>query len=206
MLSPTTLADAIALVLYLPDKQCSSEPWPTWLLKENIDLVAPFLRHLLNLSLEHGAVPSVFESAYVTPLLKKTDLDPTDAKSYRPISKMSITSKRFERVVSEQLVKHLKDIDLLPDLKSVYRANHSTETAALKVLADLLLALDSGDLAMLILLDLSAAFDSIDHDTFLLWRLLISYGLDGVLINWFSSYLQGRSSMSLFRDPAYSRL
>ena len=58
----------------------------------------------------------------------------------------------------------------------------------LKVLTDILLALDSGDLAMLTLLDLSAAFDSIDHDT-LLNRLQISYGLGGPVINWFKSYL-----------------
>ena len=61
-------------------------------------------------------------------------------------------------------MKYLKDNDLLPDLQSAYRAMHSTETAVLKVLADILLALDSGDLAMLTLLDLSAAFDSVDHD------------------------------------------
>ena len=65
---------------------------------------------------------------------------------------------------------------------------HSTETAVLKVLADILLALDSGDLAMLILLDLSAAFDSVDHDT-LLNRLRKSYGLGGQVLNWFASYL-----------------
>ena len=64
-------------------------------------------------------------------------------------------------------MKYLKDSDLLPDLQSAYRAMHSTETAVLKVLADILLALDSGDLAMLTLLDLSAAFDSVDHDTLL---------------------------------------
>ena len=84
-------------------------------------------------------------------------------KSYRPISNLSIISKLLERVVSGQLVKYLKDNDLLPDLQSSYRVNHSTETAVLKVLFDILLALDAGDLAMLTLLDLSAAFDSVDH-------------------------------------------
>jgi len=62
-------------------------------------------------------------------------------------------------------VKYLKDNNLLPDLQSAYRAMHSTETAVLKVLSDILLALDSGNLVMLTLLDLSAAFDSVDHDT-----------------------------------------
>jgi len=68
---------------------------------------------------------------------------------------------------------------------------HSTKTAVLKVVADILLALDSGDLAMLTQLDLSAAFDSVDHDT-LLNRLQKSYGLGGQVLNWFTSYLCGR--------------
>jgi len=62
-------------------------------------------------------------------------------------------------------VNYLRDNDLLPGLQSAYRAHHSTETAVLKVLADILSALHSGDLAMLVLLDLSAAFDSVDHST-----------------------------------------
>jgi len=59
-------------------------------------------------------------------------------------SNLSVVSKLLERLVSSQLVKYLKDNDLLPDLQSAYRAMHSTETAVLKVLADILLALDSG--------------------------------------------------------------
>ena len=95
------------------------------------------------------------------------------------------------RVVSSQLVKYLKENDLLPDLQSAYRAMHSTETAVLKVLADLLLSLDSGDLAIVTLLNLSSAFDSVDHAT-LLQRLQRSYGLGGQVLKWFASYLCGR--------------
>ena len=116
------------------------------------------------------------------PLLKKADLDPADAKSYRPISNLSVISKLLERLVCKQLVKYLKDNDLLPDLQSAYRAHHSTETAVLKVLSDILLALDTRDLAVLTLLDLSAAFDSVDHNT-LLRRLQTSYGLSGNVMN-----------------------
>jgi Reverse transcriptase (RNA-dependent DNA polymerase) len=94
--------------------------------------------------------------------------------------------------VSKQLVRYLKDNGLLPDLQSAYRAHHSTETAVLKVLSDILLALDSDDFAVLMLLDLSAAFDSVDHPT-LLQRLQTSYGLSGVVIKWFTSYLNGRT-------------
>ena len=176
----------------LPDKQCSLDPMPTWLLKANVDILAPFLSRLFCWSLEHGVVPSTLKSAYITPILKKSDLDPLDTKSYRPISNLSVVSKLLERLVSRQLMAYLTDIDIFPDLQSAYRANHSTETAVLKVLPDILTALDSGNLAFLMPLDLSAAFDSVDHAA-LLRRLRVSYGLDGTVINWFASYLSGRT-------------
>ena len=88
-------------------------------------------------------------------------------------------------------MKYLKDNNLLPDHQSASRANHSTKTALLKVLADIILALDSGDLVMMTLLNLSAAFDSVDHCT-LLQRLQAFYVLNDVVINWFASHLSSR--------------
>jgi hypothetical protein len=168
-----------------------SDPLPTRLLKDNVDVLAPFLVELMNRSLVLGVVPSVFKSAYITPLLKKADLDPADAKSYRPISNLSVLSKLLERLVARQILDYLRSSNLLPRLQSAYRAHHSTETAVLKVLADILRAVDSGDLALLTLLDLSAAFDTVDHVT-LLRRLEESYGISGTVHNWFTSYLGGR--------------
>jgi len=186
------VADVVAGVRALPDKQCASDPMPTRLLKENVDVLAPFLVELFNRSMTLGVVPSVFKAAYITPLLKKTDLDPTDTKSYRPISNLSVLSKLLERLVARQLLDYLTASRLLPDLQSAYRAHHSTETAVLRVLADILLAVDTGDLALLTLLDLSAAFDTVDHET-LLDRLRVSYGLCGSVHRWFRSYLSGRA-------------
>ena len=144
-------------------------------------------------------MPSSFKPGYVTPLLKKADLDAADVKSYRPITNLSVVSKQLERLVAQQLTTYLTDtvtryrrVRLLPDLQSAYHAHHSTETAVLKVVGDILLALDSGNLALLSLFDLLAAFDTVDHDT-LLRRLQTSYGLDGVVIKWFASYLSGRT-------------
>ena len=83
---PVTPADVEALMRSLPNKQCSSDPQPTWLLKANADIFSLFLCQLFNSCLEHGTVPSSFKSGYVTPLLKKADLDAADVKSYRPIT------------------------------------------------------------------------------------------------------------------------
>ena len=79
----------------------------------------------------------------------------------------------------------------MPDLLSTYRANHSTEMTLLKVLVDILRAVDSGDLAVLALLELAASFDTVDHEA-LLHRLKKSYGLGGRVYDWFQSYLSGR--------------
>ena len=101
-------------------------------------------------------------------------------------------SKLLERLVAKQLVGYLTASGLLPRLQSAYRAHHSTETAVLKVMTDILRALDTGNLAVLTLLDLSAAFDTVDHAT-LLRRLSVTYGLDGAVLSWFRSYLSGRT-------------
>jgi Reverse transcriptase (RNA-dependent DNA polymerase) len=83
-------------------------------------------------------------------------MDPSDVRSYRPISNLSVTSKLLERLVARQLLAHLNSTGLLPSLQSAYRTNHSTETAVLKVVSDILLAIDVGDLSALVLLNLSA--------------------------------------------------
>lgn len=101
-------------------------------------------------------------------------------------------SKLLERLVAKQLVEYLSSSGLLPALQSAYRANHSTETAVLKVLSDILKAIDAGNLAVLALLDLSAAFDTVDHVT-LLQRLKTTYGVDGTVLKWISSYLNDRT-------------
>ena len=79
--------DIVTAVRWLPDKQYDSDPIPiTRLMKDNIELLAPFIIELCNRSLSSGVVPTPFKSAFITPLLKKPDLNPADTKSYRPIS------------------------------------------------------------------------------------------------------------------------
>jgi len=93
-------------------------------------------------------------------------MDATDVRSFRPISNISVISKLLERLVARRLPKYLTVNNLLPRFQSAYRPHHSVETAVVKVLADILLAIDRGDLAGLALLDLSAAFDIVDHDAY----------------------------------------
>ena len=120
-------------------------------MKDNIELLAPFITELCNrISLSSCVLPMPCKSAFITPLLKKPDLNPADTKSYRPISNLSVLSKLVERIdlVAQQLTSCLSLWNLLPELQSAYRANHSTETVVLRVLSDILCALDRGDFAL----------------------------------------------------------
>ena len=139
-----------------------------------------------------GYVPCDFKESIVCPLLKKLNLDPNIFKNYRPVSNLPFLSKVLERVVLSQTNEHLSKNKLIHYLQSAYKAKHSTESALLKVMSDLLNATDEGNVSVLALLDLSSAFDTIDHDI-LLKRLHITFGFDGTVLKWFTSYLQDRS-------------
>ena len=186
-----TSSDVVKLVHAAPLKQCDLDPLPTWLLKASIDLFAPYVTHLFNVSLETGCVPDAFKVAYITPLLKKSGLDTAATENYRPVSNLSVLSKTLERAVSHQLESYLQSVDLLPPHQSAYRKGHSTETALAKVCADLITSMDAGNHALLALLDLSSAFDTVDH-TILLERLSRSFAIRDVALEWLRSYLSGR--------------
>ena len=146
---------------------------------------------IFNRSLSKGQFPAIFKEAFITPALKKPGLDAADVSSYRPISNLSVLSKLLERLVARQLMHYLSSTNLLPSLQSGFRPGHSTETAVLRVLSDILQAVDQGDVAALILLDLSAAFDTVDHPI-LLQRLRSTFGFGGIAHRWLGSYLSGR--------------
>ncbi|WP_419612617.1 RNA-directed DNA polymerase, partial [Thiolapillus sp.] len=130
----------------------------------------------------------------VIPLLKKnnqTGLDANSLNNYRPVSNLPFLSKVLEKVVLHQLRGHLLANNLSETFQSAYRAHHSTETALLDVTNCLLGSADEGRVSILTLLDLSAAFDTLDH-SILLTRLHDMFGISGKAFEWFSSYLSDR--------------
>ena len=147
---------------------------------------------IVNLPLFGGYFPSHFKSALVSPLLKKPTLNRDDMKNYRPVSNLSFLSKILEKVVASRLYSHLNSSHTSNDYQSAYRKFHSTETALLKIHNDILSSMDDGRVTALTLLDLSAAFDTIDH-TILLSRLGDWFGVSGKALDWFKSYLTGGS-------------
>ena len=189
---PVSTEDVAKLISEAPNKSCQLDTAPTWLVKQCNGLLAPFITLLFNTSLRTGCFPTKFKHAVVTPLLKKGSGDDSQLKNYRPVSNLPFLSKLLEKVVQNQLQHHLISNDLMPKFQSAYRQFHSTETAVNKILNDLLLAADQGQVSALCLLDLTAAFDTVDH-SLLLTRLQRCFGVEGCCLDWFSSYLSGRS-------------
>ena len=189
---PILESDLKKIILQSRPTSCPLDPIPTPLLIECLDVLLPSLTSIINHSLQSGQFPSLFKSALVKPLLKKPSLDQNSLKNYRPVSNLSFLSKVLEKVVLHQLFSYLSAHDLLPHSQSAYRPHHSTETALVRVVDDLLHALDVGDVSVLTLLDLSAAFDTIDH-SILLHRLSSLYGISGSALSWFESYLTDRT-------------
>ena len=184
-------------------KSCLSDPAPTSLVVSCLDELLPFITCLINRSMKIGYFPCDWKEGLVTPLLKLPGLL-SDFKNLHPISNLQYISKLTEGAVFEQTHAHMANHSLYPLLQSAYRLGHSTETALLKVHNDLLMNMDAQRVALLVLLDLSAAFDTVDHEV-LLNRLRSSFGIRGTALRWFASYLSNRWQRVSFNQEVSER-
>ena len=166
--------------------------WNAWTLYYRTQIV--------NDSLTSGIFPQTHKSAVVKPLLKKPTLDHNNLKKNRPVSNLSFLSKIIGKNVLFQMSDHVCSNSLLNPFQSAYKPGHSTETALLEIVSDLLLSL-----SVLTFLDLSAPIDTIDHNI-LLSRLEHVFGIHGTALQWFSPYLSNRTKTvsinNLKSDPA----
>ncbi len=170
---------------------CELDHLPADVFMDCLDILLPAITQIFNESLTTGTFPSDFKNSLVIPLLKKSSLDCNVLKNYRPVTNLTFISKVLEKLVFNQLVEYLSHNDLIEHFQSAYKAGHSTETALLRVANDILCSVDTGSVAMLTMLDLSAAFDTLDHQI-LLERLFTSFGICDTVLNWFKSYLENR--------------
>ena len=139
-----------------------------------------------------GVFPDQFKNCSVHPLLKKSNLDKENLSNYRPISHLSYLSKLTERLVKNRLADHLNENNLMNSFQSAYTKFNSTETTLLAVHDHVIRAMSQQQVTGLCLLDLSAAFDTIDH-TILLHRLKSWFGFTDTVLSWIQSYLSSRS-------------
>ena len=196
--------DLCKIIMAAPKSTCSLDPVPTRFLLDDLETFLPFITHIVNVSLETGVFPDTFKNAYVRPLLKKPTLDSNVLKNYRPVSNLSFLSKIVERVVAGQIQRHMDLNSLNNPMQSAYRQGHSCETAVLKVHNDICQALDKGFVVIHVMLDLSAAFDTLDH-RILLYRLQTILGVKGIALEWFRSYLAGRSQQVVINGSVSSK-
>jgi hypothetical protein len=176
------------------NKSCDLDPCPTFIVKECVDLLVAPITSIINMSLSNGIFPGQFKQALVTPLLKKSSLPKNVFKNYRPVSNLNYVSKLMEKVVSNQIKGHVDGMGLDNPFQSAYKSYHSTETALLSVANDILNSMGNGKVTALTLLDLSAAFDTIDH-RLLLDRLKEWFGISDVALDWIASYLSDRCQL-----------
>ena len=165
---------------------------PTSLIVSCSDVFSHLIAHLANLCFAEGCFPSCFKSALVTPLLKKPDLDTSNLSNFRPISNLNNISKILERLFLTRIKKHITSSPNFSPYQSAYREGYSTETALVSTLDNIFSSVDNGKACLSVCLDLSAAFDTVDHQL-LLSRLTKSFSVSGTALNWLASYLGDHS-------------
>ena len=187
---PYSEDNIIKLINRSATKSCPLDPIPTHLLKQCLPALITDLTNIVNTSLASGVFPEQYMTAMVTPLLKKAGLE-TVFKNYRPVSNLQFVSKLIERGAADQFSKHVTSHMLYEPFQSAYRQYCSTETALLRVANDILLSMDNQNVTLLVLLDMSVAFDTVDH-VLLIDRLTSHFGVTGTAHQWFESYLSKR--------------
>ena len=188
--TPDEIAD---LIRKLPAKSCELDPIPTKLLKDCLPTLAPTISQIVNLSIDQACVPMSLKVAHIIPLLKKPSFDPESLSNYRPVSNLPFLFKVLERIVFSRLSQYLIDNNLYDDHQSAYRSNHSVETLLSNVSNFILQEMDVGKITAMVLLDLSSAFDTVDHE--ILLNELASLGVQGQALEWFRSYLSFHSQI-----------
>ncbi len=150
------------IIDHLKPTFCPCDSIPSHFLKQIDDTIGPDLQFFINV-FEYWDVPECLKHASVTPLLKKQNIDVSDLGNFRPISNLPFISKILERVVFTQLHSFLEFNSLYETFQLGFRKLHSTESALLNVTNDIMLATDNGSAVALVILDLSSAFDMVDH-------------------------------------------
>ena len=190
---PVTEDEVRKTILTLSTKTCELDEIPTKYLKQCIDQCITLITEIMNVSLREGLFVSTWKTAIVRPLLKKKGLDLVNS-NYRPVSNLNFLSKVLEKLALAQFNDHCAKYDLYPDYHSAYRQHYSCETALLKMVNDILWNMESQQVTAMACIDLSAAFDTVDH-TILMDVMRIKFGITGSALEWFKTYLSPRDFM-----------
>ncbi len=169
-------------------KSAGPDGLDSFLLKLVANIIVEPITYIFNLSLEQNIIPRSWKTAHVTPLFKNGD--PTITDNYRPISKLSLLVKILGSLVSDQLKDFLTVNNILIPSQSGFRKGYSTITAATKVVDDIVSTIDCKESCAALFVDLSKAFDTVDHT--ILLKCLSKIGMSVNAIEWFKNYLSSR--------------
>ena len=189
--APMTEGDVLKVISSLKSKSCELDAIPTTIFKTLMPTIIHLITNIVNISLGEGQFIRLWKTAMVRQLLKKLGLEIINP-NFRPVSNLTFLSKVIERCMLLQLSAHCNQYELQPDYQSAYRAHHSCETAILQLSNDILWGMESQSVISLVVIDLSAAFDTVDHDI-LLDILKCKFGIEGKALKWFDSYLRPHS-------------
>jgi len=172
-------------------KTSPTDPLPAKLLSNCIDTLLPLFVDLINKSLREGTVEGLKHSV-ITPIHKKHNLDVNLLKSYRPIFNIPFVCKLTEKFILKQFIEHISGTTYDCPNQHGYKKHHSTETMLLDIYDEAMLGFDNDYCTVMVMIDMSAAFDTVDIDK-LLNILSLNLNIGGVAYSWFESFLLGRS-------------
>ena len=150
----------------MKNKHCKLNIIPTSTLKQILEACLPAITQIVNLSLTNGEFCKDWKVAVVKPLLKIPGLN-LISKNYRPISNLPFISKLVEKCMLKQLLEHCENHNLLPDFQSAYQKHYSMETSLIRLTNDILWSMERQHITSLAILDLTAAFNTMDHNILL---------------------------------------
>ena len=185
-----TTEEVARLISSMTTKSCELDAIPTSVLKQITPSILHIITKIINISLTQGIFAEEWKTTIMHPLLKKLGSEhiPSD---YRPVSKLSVLSKLPEKCALQQFNNHCNTNKLLPDYQSAYRKNYSTEMSLIKLINDILWAMERQEVTALTVLDLSTAFDTVDHEI-LIEVIEHQFGITDSALSWFKTYLYPR--------------
>jgi len=203
MLFNTDVSEVISVARNLKSKTSSGyDDIPVDIAKLSIYYVAPHLVNIINKSFSDGQVPDLLKIAKVCPIFKTGDK--CNISNYRPISVLPSFSKIFEKLVYNRVINFLTKHSILYSHQYGFRSNHSTSMAVLEMIDKITDAMDNNKFSIGLFIDLSKAFDTINHK--ILLDKLHFYGIRGIALDWFKSYLQNRKQYVLYNGTSSSLL
>ena len=181
------------IIRKMPSKTCQLDNVPTAKLQEILEGCLPSITHLVNSSLDQGKFCKEWKEAVVKAINKEEN------SNYRPVSNLCFISKIVEKITLDQFNQHCQDYNLVPEYQSAYRKKLICETSLVKLVNDILWNMENQLVTAIVILDLSAAFDTVDHDL-LLEVLDKRFGIVNKAIDWYRSYLVPRRFRVAIKD------